>query len=270
MVSVDRHVGRIVDPLQVVSPVEPFSQTQDLKIALRGGSDDQLGALPGGDEEGSAKALLPLQRQFPNPLSDIGHRGQDVLLLLLRCQDLQGALGGKLDVHAHPVHQEPCPPNKLKGGSGNALHVDVAVVPSLEAELGDNLQKLLHSGIRRPHHGGTEKEPLNVVALVEAHGEVYNLVYRESRPGDIVAPAVKAVGAIVDADVGEEYLEEGDATAVVGPTVADSRSVGVADGSFRLRGSLAPAGRARGVIFGRVGQNSQFPLQFHFDPSPPL
>ncbi|MEI6212626.1 MAG: hypothetical protein WCP10_00870 [Desulfuromonadales bacterium] len=67
---------------------------------------------------------------------------------------------------------------------------------------------------------------------------------------------VCAVGAVVDAGVGEEDFQQRDAAAIGGPGVADAAGRRTAEGA-RLAATAAAAGGAGDIILGAVGQDFQ-------------
>jgi hypothetical protein len=110
--------------------------------------------------------------------------------------------------------------------------------------------------------------PLDVVAAVEVQREVHYLLHAEPRAAHVAAAAVDAVLAVVDADVGEQDLQQRHAAPVRRVAVADARSLRAAD---PLRPALAPlcaAAAARRVVLGRVGEDGQLLRDFHLHSSP--
>jgi hypothetical protein len=78
-----------------------------------------------------------------------------------------------------------------------------------------------------------------------------------SRVGPLAADAVDAVQAVVDAEVGEQDLQQADAAAVGRIAVADAHAFGAADATPAQRVPLVGApGGAGSVVLGGVGQDS--------------
>ena len=65
----------------VLSAIQPetvanrFGQPEDLQVVFRGGTDDHLGALAGGDELGRMAIADQIGGVFLNPGADLAHRG---------------------------------------------------------------------------------------------------------------------------------------------------------------------------------------------------
>jgi hypothetical protein len=77
-----------------------------------------------------------------------------------------------------------------------------------------------------PDDAGGEEEALDVVPFVEVEGEFYDFGWGEGGALNVGGAAVDAVVAVVEAAVGEEDFEEGDAAAIGGVGVADAGSSG--------------------------------------------
>ena len=70
-----RHIGGEKDPFQFIFSIEGFGQPEDLQVVFRGGTDDHLGALAGGDELGRMAIADQIGGVFLNPGADLAHRG---------------------------------------------------------------------------------------------------------------------------------------------------------------------------------------------------
>ena len=68
---------------------------------------------------------------------------------------------------------------------------------------------------------GAEKEPLDIIAALEAESEINHLLGGEPRASHIRALTIDAIVAIENAMVGEQQLEQRDTSTI--------RSIGVAD-----------------------------------------
>src|SRR5690606_38644436 len=91
------------------------------------------------------------------------------------------------------------------------------------------------------------------------------LVDVEAGAAHVRAAAVDAVGAVVDAEIGQQDLQQRDATPVGRVGVTDAHALGGTDGAGRATG-VAPgpaAGRAGGIVFGGVGQDRQLFGELH-------
>lgn len=107
-----------------------------------------------------------------------------------------------------------------------------------------------------------EKQPFDVIALVEFKRDGDHFFNGKGGAGNVIAAAVDAVGAVVLAIIGQQNLEQGDATAVIGPAVADAahgRAAQAAGGRFPPRA----AGRAGSVVAGGFAENGDFAGKIH-------
>ena len=175
---------------------------------------------------------------------------------LVRGQQVQAALAGQLHVHAQTVGQIPQLLHKLRACARDGLGVDVAPKAVFAPQQPQHRQHPLGGVVRGAQHRTGQKQPLDVVAAVEFHGQLCQLPGRKGGAGDIVGAAVDAVAAVEGAAVGHEYLEQADAAAIGGKGVAAARRVAAAHRA-RARGAGRPTGGAGNVIFGAVGQNGQ-------------
>jgi hypothetical protein len=147
--------------------------------------------------------------------------------------------------------------------------MDVTAEPAVPAQRLRHADELLHRVVRRADDAGGEEQPFDIVALVELHRERHHLFDGEFGPSDIRGAAVDAVGAIEQAIVREQDLQERDAAPV--------RRVGVADAGARGRAELArlrsalrrPRGRAGRIILCGVRQDPQLLRELLVHASPP-
>ena len=116
--------------------------------------------------------------------------------------------------------------------------------------------------VRSPQHARREEQPLDVVALVEAYGELGQLPGGEGGPRARGAAPVDAIGAVVAAGVGHEHLEERDAAPIRREAVAATGRPGVSHAPF-ARAPLDPRGGARGVELGRLRKNRKLVHDVH-------
>src|SRR5690349_20290309 len=84
------------------------------------------------------------------------------------------------------------------------------------------LYKLLHRVIGIVNDSRAQEQPLDVVALVELHREVYDFLHGKSGAWGIAGNPVDAVRAIVDAIVCKQNFQQRNAPAVRRETVADA------------------------------------------------
>ena len=165
-----RHVGREEHPLELIAPVKRLGQEQYVPVALRGGPNDHLGALPRRGEAGGVAVQRQLVPAAQNAPLNLPHGPQDGQAALVRSQGGQAALRGQFDVHAEPVGQHPHLGDKRRVRPRNGLGVDVAPKGVLPAQQAQGLQHQLAGAVRRAPHRAGQKQPLDVVAPVKAHG----------------------------------------------------------------------------------------------------
>ena len=101
---------------------------------------------------------------------------------LVRGQRLQALLGGQLDVNAEPVGQQPQPLHQLRRRAGDGLGVDIPVEAVLLPQDPQALDHPLGGVVRAAQHAGGEEQPLDIVAAVEADGQLRQLLGREGGP----------------------------------------------------------------------------------------
>ncbi|MPL99232.1 hypothetical protein SDC9_45449 [bioreactor metagenome] len=260
--GVIRHgdVGGVIDPLEPEAPVESFGQAQNGKVVLRGGPHHELGALSRGNEGRSGPAGTPPFFSFLDGSADEGHGAEDGVPALLGGEGPEACLGRQLDIHAHPVGEEPESAEKGRRGAGDGLGVNVASETVLLPEDCRRPDELYHGVVRRTDDGGAEKEPFDIVSPVHLDGQVREFPGSEGGPRDVGAPPVHAVGAVENAVVGEQDLEQGDAPSVVGPAMADAAEGGAAHGAPP---SGASAGRAGHVVFRSFGEHRELSQSLH-------
>jgi len=121
------------------------------------------------------------------------------------------------------------------------------------------LHDLLHSEVCTAHDAGAEEEALNVVPLVEIESEGDDFLGGETGAPDIAGASVDTVVAVVEADVGQKDLQEGNTATVRSVGVADARSASGADASSGRRILPLRAGAGAGsIIFGGVSEDLKF------------
>ncbi len=195
-----------------------------------------------------AEEALPL-----HGVPDLAHGGEHRARALLGAEGLQRPRAGELDVHGDAVRQPSQGVEKLGGGAGDGLGVDVAVEAVLLSEEPEDLDHALARAVGPAEHPGAQEEPLDVVAAVEVHGELRELRRLERGRGVGVGAAVDAVGAVVGAGVGHEHLEQGHAAAVRREAVAAPRGARGAEGPLP-RPAVHARRRAGRVVLGGVRQ----------------
>lgn len=195
---------------------------------------------------------------------DLLHGAEDGVPPLVWGKQVQAAFTGQLHVHAQTVGQIPQLLQKFRACARNGFGVDVAPKAVFAPQQPQHRQHPLGGVVRGAQHRAGQKQPLDVVAAVELHGQLCQFPGRKGGAGDIVGAAVDAVAAVEGAAVGHEHLEQADAAAIGGKGVAAARGIAAAYRA-RARGAGRPAGGAGNVIFGAVRQNGQLVHQglFH-------
>ena len=233
-----------------------------MAIRLRRRTNDHLGALP----SRCKSRRVPVYRQLPLALgalhSDLPHGAQDRRFLFIRGQLVQADLAGQLDIDREAVRQQPDALHQQRVRTGDGLGVDVAVEAELFPQNAQCFNHQLHRAVRRVQHRAGQEQPLDVVAAVEANGQLRQFPRGKSSPRAVVGAAVDAVAAIVGADVGIQHFQQRNAAAVRGKGMADARLCAAAQAAV-LSGTLHAAGGAGHIIFGAVSQNFQLFRKIH-------
>ena len=164
----------------------------------------------------------------------------------------QTALRGQLDVDPEAVSMQAGLLDQALAGIGNALQMDIAV-EALFSEQPHRPDQMFHGSVRTSHDARTEEKPLDVVAAVEISGQRNDFFGCKGRPRHIIALPIYAIGAVIDAIVCQQDLEQRYAAPIFSVAVADPAGRCIAQ---PLAGVLAPAsaGGTRNVIFGSVCQ----------------
>ena len=135
---------------------------------------------------------------------------------------------------------------------GNGFEVDVAVKSMFFAQFFGNPHQALHGVIGVFEDAGTQKQPFDIVAAVKAHGQIHHFINRKRRARDVVAATGSAIGAVVNAMIGQQDFQQRYAAAVFGETMADARARRVAQ-ALPVVAALTSARRAGNIIFGGIG-----------------
>ena len=91
-------------------------------------------------------------------------------------------------------------------GKGNALEMNIPIEALPAQHLGASHQAL-HGLVGAADDTRAQEEAFDIVASVKLDGQRDDLFGGECSPGDVIAAAVDAVGAVVDADVGVKDLQ---------------------------------------------------------------
>lgn len=136
--------------------------------------------------------------------------------------------------------------------------MDVAAKAMRDAQFPRHPHHLFHRMIGRADNAGREKQPLDIVAPIELQRQPHHLLGSKPRPLDIARRTIDAIGAIIDTEIGEQYLQERNAAPVrrIGMAYArplrGAKSAGCSRAAFRR----AAGGTGR-IVFGRIGKNGQ-------------
>ena len=156
----------------------------------------------------------------------------------------------QLDVHAQTIRPAPLLQSDLRR-IGNRFQVDVATVVMFGSQFLRDCDQLLHRVVGRLDDAGTEEQSFDVVALVEFHRQRDDFIDGEPSPRRVAGDSIDAVLAIVDAVVGQQNLQQRDASTIGRVAVTDSHALGAADLAARSR-RLGTAARARRIVLCRI------------------
>ena len=190
-------------------------------------------------------------------LSHLAHGGGDRGRAFLGGEAGEAGFGGKLEVDREAVGPAAGLLDQPGAGLGDRLEVDVAGEAVVAAQAAGDAQQLLHGVVGRLHHAGGEKQPFDVVALVELEGEGDDLLDREAGARGVGGAAVDAIGAVVKAPVGQQDLQQRDAAAVGRIGVANAHTAGRAEAGLAARAFRRAGGGAGGVVLGGIGKDAQ-------------
>src|SRR5581483_3826952 len=99
---------------------------------------------------------------------------------------------------------------------------------------------LLHRVIGILDNTGAQEQALDIIALVELSCEENDLFGSKPGTGRVTRDSIYTIAAIVDAVVGQQDLQKGNAASVGSKAVADSNTVGIAETTFDP-GAVRPA-----------------------------
>ena len=143
-------------------------------------------------------------------------------------------LGRQLDVDRQPVGPEAGLLDQPGARLGDRLEVDVAGEAMVAAQGAGDADQLLHRVVGRADDAGGEEQALDVVALVEFERQPSRPPRRVKRArGGVRGAAVDAIGAVVEAPIRQQDLQERHAAAVGRVGVADAGAGGRAEPARR-------------------------------------
>ncbi len=121
---------------------------------------------------------------------------------------------------------------------------------------------LFHRIIGGANDARGQEQPLDIIAPIEFDRQPDDLFGGKPCSFDIAGGAIDAIGAVIDAEIGHQDFQEGNAAPVRGIGMADSGAFGRAQPAACGRIPFRRAARcAGGIIFGGVGQDGKTILQ---------
>ena len=177
-----------------------------------------------------------------------------VTTLFSGAKDCSDRLARQFDVHRQPVGIQPGFGEQRFVRAGDGFEVDVAAIAVVEPERLRHPHQIRHGVVLAARDAGRQEQSLDAIAPVEIERQPHHLLDRKPRAGHVAGPPADAIGAIVDAEIGQQDLEQRNAAAVRRIGMAD-RLAGRAD--LALAGSPLRRARrgARHVVFRGVGEN---------------
>ena len=140
--------------------------------------------------------------------------------------------------------------------------MDVSAKPIFIAQDSQRFDQKLGRVIGAFQNARAYEQSFDVVAPIEGNRQVGKLARGERDASDVVACAVHAVGAVIDADVGHEHLQKRNAAPIGGEAVAASRGKGVSQ--LPAPRPSVDTGRCAGyVVLCGVSENFQFVGDIH-------
>jgi hypothetical protein len=141
--------------------------------------------------------------------------------------------------------------------------MDVAAEVLFHPEPPSHGHELFHGVVGSLDDARAEEKPFDIVPAVELQREADDFIRRETGARHPARPAVDAVAAVVDAVIGEQQLEQGNAAPVGGIAVADPGALGASDASPPSPSPCRAAAGAGGIVLGGIRQNREFALELH-------
>ncbi|MPM86404.1 hypothetical protein SDC9_133493 [bioreactor metagenome] len=142
--------------------------------------------------------------------------------------------------------------------------MDIAVEPVCFPQNTQRLDHQLRGVVGTSKDTGGQEKPLDIVSPVKSDGQLRQLLRGKRCPPCVVAAAVDAIFAVVYAPVGQQDLQQRDASPIRRKRVAAARQRGrgVADVSLPVPPPNAGGG-AGGIVFCSVRENRQLFQQLH-------
>ena len=152
---------------------------------------------------------------------------------LLGREVVERRVGRQFDVHRQPVGIAAGLGEQLLARAGNGLEMDVAAKAMVVAQRLRDPHEIGHRVVLAPRDARRQEQALDAVAPVEVERQLDHLVDREPGARDIARAAADAIGAVVDAEIGQQDLQQRHAAAVRRVGVADAGAGDRADAAVR-------------------------------------
>ena len=117
-----------------------------------------------------------------------------------------------------------------------------------------SLIQKLHGNIRTDHNSGTQKQSLDIIAPIKSDGQITDLLRSKGSPRNVIAPAVDAVFAVIDAFVGHQDFQKRNTASIRTEAVTDAGFDAVAN-PLPVIPAVYTAGCTCHIIFCRIGKN---------------
>ena len=131
--------------------------------------------------------------------------------------------------------------------------MDIAVEIVFRSQLFCYQYQPLHGVVRILKNPRTQEQPFNVIAAIKIDGEIDYFLHSERRALYIIAFPAHAISAIKNAYIGQQYFKQGNATAILGVSVANAIA-GIAQTLIVIFAIAAAAGTAD-IVFGGIGED---------------
>ncbi|MOA00514.1 hypothetical protein D3C78_1198830 [compost metagenome] len=215
--------GRIINAPQTVAAIKPGAGGENGAIVCAIGPHDHLRALTGRRKapglacpDGRLPRLLDLQ-------TDIGHGAANIGGLLFRRETANAAIGRQFDIDRKTIRIKPRLLDQPGRRFGNGFQVDIAAKTMGNAQFTRHAHHLFHRVIGGADDAGGQEQPLDIVAPIKLQRQPNHFFWRKPRSLDIAGRAVDAIGAIIDAEIGQQNFQERNAAPVRRIGMADAR-----------------------------------------------
>ncbi|EKD61409.1 MAG: hypothetical protein ACD_54C00251G0001 [uncultured bacterium] len=188
---------------------------------------------------------LPLQPH-------LRHGGANGLRALFRCQFPQAGILRQFHIDRQTIRIKSRRADQFGRCIGDGLQVDIPPKPVLLPQRLRDPHHIGHRLIGRPNDPRRQKQPLDVIAPVKLQRQRHHFLNRKPRAFDIGRHPIDAIGAVKDAEIRHQDLQQRNAAPV--------RRIGMADAAAPCRANATLAGIALfsprrstgGIIFRRI------------------